>query len=60
MVQRYEQKRRLQWYKCGAAYNRSKKQGEEWVKSGEELRQLFTHTIISHTTTYTTSVKSEE
>ncbi len=40
--------------------NRSKKQGEEWVKSGEELRQLFTRTIISHTITYTTSVKSEE
>ena len=52
--------RSLQWYKRGAAYNRSKKQGEEWVKSGEELRQLFTRTIISHTTTYTTSVKSEE
>ena len=37
-----------------------KNQGEEWVKSGEELKQLFTRTIISHTTTYTTSVKSEE
>ena len=25
MVQRYEQKRRLQWYKCGAAYFGNKK-----------------------------------
>ena len=35
MVQRYEQKRRLQWYKCGAAY-------EGWVKGGEGLKQPFT------------------
>ena len=27
--------RSLQWYKRGAAY-------EEWVKSGEEWRKLFT------------------
>ena len=45
--------RSLQWYKRGAAY-------EEWVKSGEEFRQLFTRTSTSHTTTYITSVKSEE
>ena len=50
----------LQWYKRGAAYEPLTKQGEEWVKSGEESQQLFTRTIISHTTTYTTSVKSEE
>ena len=37
-----------------------KNQGEEWVKSGEESRQLFTRTNTSHTTTYITSVKSEE
>ena len=30
MVQRYEQKRRLQWYKRGAAYELLVKGGEEW------------------------------
>ena len=38
MVQRYEQKRRLQWYKRGAAYRK----GEGWVKGGEGLSQPFT------------------
>ena len=38
----------------------SKNQGEEWVKSGEELKQLFTRASTFHTTIYTTSVKSEE
>ena len=38
MVQRYEQTRKLQWYKCGAAYN----QPFFKVKSGEELSQLLT------------------
>ena len=33
MVQRYEQTRKLQWYKCGAAY----KKGDRWVKGGEGL-----------------------
>ena len=37
MVQRYEQMRRLQWYKCGAAYLESVKSGEEWVKSRYKL-----------------------
>ena len=37
-----------------------KNQGEEWVKSGEELKQLFTCASTFHTTIYTTSVKSEE
>ena len=32
MVQRYEQKRRLQWYKRGAAYSIAVKGGEGWVK----------------------------
>ena len=32
MVQRYEQKRRLQWYKRGAAYLVEVKGGEGWVK----------------------------
>ena len=40
--------------------NRSKKQGEEWVKSGEEVSQLFTLANTFHTAIYTTSVKSEE
>ena len=31
--------RSLQWYKRGAAYAAP---GEEWVKSGEEWRKLFT------------------
>ena len=34
--------RSLQWYKRGAAYFRAQSEGEEWVKSGEELSQLFT------------------
>nr|WP_294856524.1 hypothetical protein [Prevotella sp.] len=37
-----------------------KNQGEEWVKSGEELKQLFTRASTFRTTIYTTSVKSEE
>ena len=48
--------RSLQWYKRGAAYF----PGEEWVKSGEELAQLFTRANHSDSNTYTLSVKSEE
>ena len=32
MVQRYEQTRKLQWYKRGAAYNTEVVRGEGWVK----------------------------
>lgn len=32
MVQRYEQTRKLQWYKRGAAYEVRVKGGEGWVK----------------------------
>ena len=30
MVQRYEQTRKLQWYKRGAAYKKKMKGGEGW------------------------------
>ena len=49
--------RSLQWYKRGAAYDFP---GEEWVKSGEEWRKLFTRTNPLDTNTYTIFVKSEE
>ena len=33
MVQRYEQTRKLQWYKRGAAYEKKKKEVKDYVKN---------------------------
>ena len=52
MVQRYEQKRRLQWYKRGAAYHR-------WVKGGEGSATPFTRIITYVLDIYAVSVKGE-
>ena len=56
MVQRYEQKRRLQWYKCGAAYNQK---GEGWVKGGEGLMKPFTAISSLYIVLYVIFVKGE-
>ena len=46
MVQRYEQKRRLQWYKRGAAYSKKVKGGEGWVKGERNPSPLATPVFI--------------
>ena len=46
MVQRYEQKRRLQWYKRGAAYPPKVKGGEGWVKGCNNPSPLETLVFI--------------
>ena len=56
MVQRYEQKRRLQWYKRGAAYDFP---GEGWVKGGEGSAQPFTRASYLATDIYAILVKGE-
>ena len=56
MVQRYEQKRRLQWYKRGAAY---KQKGEGWVKGGEGLAKPFTAIRVLYIAFYVILVKGE-
>ena len=38
--------RRLQWYKCGAAYNIQVKGGEEWVKSQRNPSPIETPVFI--------------
>ena len=55
MVQRYEQKRRLQWYKRGAAYQK----GEGWVKGGEGLTKPFTSISALYIAFYVILVKGE-
>ena len=59
MVQRYEQKRRLQWYKRGAAYQELVIQGEGWVKGGEGSTKPFTRHTLCISITYTQKVKGE-
>ena len=49
--------RRLQWYKCGAAYLLPVKSGEEWVKSEQKL---FTTPNALFIGIYKGKVKSEE
>ena len=56
MVQRYEQKRRLQWYKRGAAY---KQKGEGLVKGGEGLMKPFTAISSLYIVLYVMLVKGE-
>ena len=56
MVQRYEQKRRLQWYKRGAAY---KQKGEGWVKGGEGSTKPFTAISALYIVLYVMLVKGE-
>ena len=46
MVQRYEQKRRLQWYKRGAAYPPKVKGGEGLVKGCNNPSPLETLVFI--------------
>ena len=46
MVQRYEQTRKLQWYKRGAAYSRFSRKGEGWVKGCANPSPLTTPVFI--------------
>ena len=46
MVQRYEQTRKLQWYKRGAAYRRFSRKGEGWVKGCANPSPLTTPVFI--------------
>ena len=45
MVQRYEQTRKLQWYKRGAAYKKKMKGGEGWWRV---ILSNLSRNILSH------------